>query len=386
MTINLWKKSALFIVISVTVTVCLFFGKVHFAKAVCFHPSDYRDGVIFRSEEDVYVKIVTENKSYDILYGDVVFCQNEVVYYDAFSTAKKIADDFYVPPVDSRFVYNDGKIEITNAVCGKKIDEVKLAEDIASCLSAGGGMVVGKSYAVTPKYTKKDLKNNTSLRAEFSTSFSGSNTARVGNVLLATKKASGITLYPNEVFSFNDAVGVRSEENGFKEAKVIVGGKYVDGVGGGVCQVSTTLYNAALLSGLSVVEQHRHTLAVNYVEKSFDAMVSYGYADLKIRNDYDFPVFIVGKVDGETLTFRIYGDKMTEKIQRQSVILKTVEPDFLTVFTDELKKGESKVSVYPKKGYESEGYLIKTENGVTRRVLLRKDEYKKVDGVTEVGR
>lgn len=383
---NLWQKTVCRITVILVVTLLTFFGKVYSAKTVCVSASDYRDGVIFRSEEDVYVKIVTENKSYDILYGDVVFCQNEVVYYDTVSTAKKIADDFYVPPVNSHFVYNDGKIEITDALCGQKIDEVKLAEDIASCLSADGGTVVCKSYPVAPTYTKKDLENNTSLRAEFSTSFSGSDKARVSNVLLATKKSSGITLYPKEVFSFNDAVGLRSTENGFKEAKVIIGGKYVDGVGGGVCQVSTTLYNAALLSGLKVIEQHRHTLAVNYVEKSFDAMVSYGYADLKIRNDYDFPVFIVGKVDGETLTFRIYGDKMTEKIQRQSVILKTVEPDFLTVFTDELEKGKSRVIAYPKKGYESEGYLIKTKNGFTVKEFLRKDEYKKVDGVTEVGK
>lgn len=386
MVTNLWRKTVRRITFIFVVTLLTFCGKVYSAKAVCVSTSGYGGRVIFRSEEDVYVKIVTENKSYDILYGDVVFCQNEVVYYDAVSTAKKIAEDFYVPPVNSRFVYNDGKIEITNAVCGKKIDEVKLAEDIASCLLTGGGTIVGKSYAVTPTYTKKDLKNNTSLRAEFSTSFFGSSEARVSNVLLATKKASGITLYPNEVFSFNDAVGIRNEENGFKEAKVIVGGKYVDGVGGGVCQVSTTLYNAALLSGLKVIEQHRHTLAVNYVEKSFDAMVSYGYADLKIKNDYDFPVFIVGVVEDERISFKIYGAEMSETIQRESVILKTIEPDALTVFTDELKKGESKVSVYPKKGYESEGYLIKTENGVTRRVFLRKDEYKKVDGVTEVGR
>lgn len=102
-----------------------------------------------------------------------------------------------------------------------------------------------------------------------------------------------------EEFSFNAAVGERTEERGYSTAKVIENGKFVEGVGGGVCQVSSTVYNCALLSGLTVTERHRHSLAVSYVEPSFDAMVSYSYADLRFYNDTGKSVFIVADADGE---------------------------------------------------------------------------------------
>ena len=131
-----------------------------------------------------------------------------------------------------------------------------------------------------PQVTKQDLVNLTILRSEFTTYYPYSTPDRKLNIKLCASKINGTTLKSGEEFSFNNKVGKRTEENGFKLAKIIFNGSFIDGIGGGVCQVSTTLYNCALLSGLKITEHHSHSLAVSYIEPSFDAMVSGDYADL----------------------------------------------------------------------------------------------------------
>lgn len=316
-------------------------------------------------------------------------CKNifgEGVCYNLRGFIDKIAKKTYIAPENAKFCRQNGEITIVEEKNGRKIDVSRLEEDIKNCLSVGGGYVSAKIITLYPSYKREDLENKNLLRANFSTDYSGSSKERENNVKLATKAVSGITVYPDEVFSFNDIVGVRSKEFGYENAKVIVDGKYVDGVGGGVCQVSTTLYNTALLANLTVTEYHRHTLAVGYVEKSFDAMVSYGYADLKIKNTTGFPIFIEGLAENGVVTFNIYGNYQTEKVERESVLIKVIKPNVTTVFSDLLPSGESKFSVIPKNGYESEGYLLISDGDFTKRLFLRKDEYKKIDGIIEVGK
>lgn len=326
-------------------------------------------GKIYRLPKTAYEKVFGEA----VLKSDCAF-------------VKTIAGKCYKKPENAAFYLDGENIKIRPSKLGRKIDEERLIEDIKICLSAGGGFIKCKEITLYPDFDENSLKERDVLRARFSTDFSGSSKARINNLTLATNALRGVTVYDGEVFSFNEAVGERSEKFGYENAKVIVDGKYVDGVGGGVCQVSTTLYNAALLANLSVVEQHRHTLAVSYVEKSFDAMVSYGYADLKIKNDSGSPIFIVGKVEDDTLTFYIYGEKQTATVERVSVLKKVLKPNVEVVFSDSLEKGKLRTLVVPKNGYESEGYLIITnEQGKTEK-FLRKDEYKKVDGLVEVGK
>ncbi len=358
--------------------------------------TEISEGITYASANEVKA-VTAENEEKErvvinIEAGEETFCFDEpfcTVYGEGMFDVQKIVDyvakKTYVKPKNAEFYIEGGKIKIASEKDGKKIDEEKLFNDVTSCVSAGGGWVSAKFFTVKPDYEVKDLVGNDKLRAEFSTFVSGS-LERLYNVWLATECVSEVTVYPNEIFSFNDVVGKRTEERGYKNAKVIVGGKFVDGVGGGVCQVSTTLYNAALLSGLEISEQHRHTLAVSYVEKSFDAMVSYGYADLKIKNTTGAPIFIAGNLNGRKLEFTVYGKIQTRKIERQSVVSKIYEPMVTTVESESLKQGESKILVAPKKGYESQGYLIITENGEKTKVFLRCDEYKKVDGVIEVGK
>lgn len=226
------------------------------------------------------------------------------------------------------------------------------------------------------------------LRAEFSTEYKKSSKERKHNIALAVKSINNTLLEAGGEFSFNNTVGERSEKRGYEKAKIISGGQFVDGVGGGVCQVSTTLYNAALLSGLIITEYHPHSLAVSYIEPSFDAMVNSSYADLKFINPTKNPVIINAKCDGEKITVRITGEKMIEKYIRESKKTEILPlPENVVVIDEkgeypELLSGEKIVVSYGKQGKKSEGYLIKTVNGKRlSRKKIRTDTYKSTPNI-----
>lgn len=238
-----------------------------------------------------------------------------------------------------------------------------------------------------------DLKPQESvLRAEFSTDYSKSSDERKHNIALATKTLDKTFIDVGGEFSFNRAVGARTEKRGYKSAKIIVKGEFVDGVGGGVCQVSTTVYNAAIRAGLEITEVHGHSLAVSYVKPSCDAMVNSGSADLRFINRTHNPVIIRTYADGKTLKVKIYGEPMSEEYELKSVIKREILPEY-TVYSDDdgeypdLFTGERKVINGGKKGYESEGYLVKRVNGKTvSSVRVRRDTYLSVNGLIVEGR
>ena len=239
-------------------------------------------------------------------------------------------------------------------------------------------------YRLTPQHLV--------LRSKFYTSFSASTEERKTNITVATRSLDKTLVPPNAEFSFNLSVGPRTEARGYKTSKIIVGGQFIDGVGGGVCQVSTTLYNALLLAGLTILEYHPHSLPVSYVAPSFDAMVSFGSADLKFVNNTKNPIVIHAYVYGATLFVEIYGEPMQEKYVRQSVITEELPPPVSQeVFDDKLEypnlyQGEKLVVKYGKAGLKSEGYLIVTKNGKPiRKTKLRTDTYKAIQGLTIIG-
>ncbi|WP_078395005.1 VanW family protein [Shouchella patagoniensis] len=131
------------------------------------------------------------------------------------------------------------------------------------------------------------------------TRFDKSVGGRMENIRLSTESIDYVVLGSGDTFTFNGVTGERTLENGYKEATVIMDGDFVDGVGGGICQTSTTLYNAVLDAGLTVIERHPHSLPISYVEEGLDAMVNWGTADLRFRNDFDYPVVIRGGINQE---------------------------------------------------------------------------------------
>lgn len=225
-----------------------------------------------------------------------------------------------------------------------------------------------------PKDVAAAVSDGQKLIARFSTYYGDSKPNRKDNVALACRKIDGTVLYPEDEFSFNDIVGARTVENGFKSAYIIKDGEFVEGIGGGVCQVSSTLYNCALLANLTITCVRAHSLPVSYVAPSFDAMVSTA-SDLRFVNTLSSPVTIKMIADGKYLKAEMYGMESCT-IRRRSQTIETLP--FEVEYRDDatLKLGEEVIDTYGKAGLRSQGFLEYYQNGkLLKTVLIRKDTY-----------
>ena len=242
--------------------------------------------------------------------------------------------------------------------------------------SALAGAFLFSSLPFFSVFAKSDEHPREKLAA-FSTYFSETDKGRCANIALAAARIDGIALQPYGEFSFNACVGERTAEKGYKQAKIIVNGEYVLGVGGGVCQVSTTLYNLAVLSGLTVTEFHPHSLCVGYVSPSRDAMVS-SASDLKLFNPYAETVYLSVVVSKGAITATAYGKQDGYKREMECKELETMPPP-----PPEIKYGEKDEIVrYGKDGVKSECYLKTYRNGVLLSVKrLRVDNYLPTRGI-----
>lgn len=243
---------------------------------------------------------------------------------------------------------------------GREIDVEKLYERAF----AGGGKIEVPVKDVAPGLTLAKLKAKTALRATFSTSFYSSGEGRSHNIKKALSRFNGFVVKKGEKVSFNKIVGPRTKENGFKDAKIIVNGRYVEGVGGGVCQVSTTLYNALLLSDMTVLNRSRHSLVSGYVKSGFDAMVS-SSTDLVFQNNTGEDVIIVAGFADKTAVVSVYGLANPYTIKRVSVETKRTPPETQVVVDTEKKyadrvlyEDESFVLTNGSDTVEAEAYLI----------------------------
>lgn len=248
---------------------------------------------------------------------------------------------------------------------GAKVDEKKLIEDIKYSLKGDFTPVRSTFNTVYRKTPMSEVKKNTRLLSSFTTYFDSGNTNRSHNIALAAAYLNGTTVFGGQTLSFNDIVGERSVNRGFRSAKIIEGGKYSDGVGGGVCQVSTTLYNAALLAGFKIEECHAHSLLVGYVPPSRDAMVSGRYCDLKIKNTTEYPLFIRAKCVNGSVTFNVYGRGDGATYSLSSKITETIP----------YNEGEGVMVKEGKCGTVSEGYLTITRGAKKEYKKIRSDKY-----------
>ena len=174
---------------------------------------------------------------------------------------------------------------------------------------------------VKPAVSTSDLQNGTQLIGPCTTATEGSTRNRVSNIHRALKKFNGFVVHPGETVSFNKVVGKRTEENGFKEAPEFAGTTVQQGIGGGVCQASTTLYVALLRAGMTVEQRYQHTMVVSYVPPSLDSTVSDSGKDLVFTNNRDSAIYIFTSVDVKHAVVNIYGKPTEYKIELESEIL-----------------------------------------------------------------
>lgn len=220
-------------------------------------------------------------------------------------------------------ISSSGSINITSEVIGQEVNIKSTKENINKSIKNNSfkniDLVVEKTE---PKITANMLQSVDSVLATHSTTFNNSSPNRAHNIIRSANSTSDILLMPGEEFSYNKATGPRSKANGYKDAPVIVNGKIQDGSGGGVCQVSTTIYNSALYSGMDITKVRNHSLPSSYAPMGKDATVAYDYLDLKFKNPYDHPVYIKNTAYNGVVNSKIYGSSKDEQnisIQTESI-------------------------------------------------------------------
>lgn len=188
---------------------------------------------------------------------------------------------------------------------------------------------------------------------------------------------------PGETFSFNETVGERTVKRGYRAAGVIIDDKIESGIGGGICQVSSTLYNAMLKANITAKERRPHSLPLTYVGKGLDATVDWGNIDFKFKNTLSTPMYIEGYTKDKKVFFNIYSDKALAKrtYQMATEIYDTIEPTVVYKDDPNIPEGETEVVKKPSKGYKVKVYRKTYENGkLIGTELVSKDFYKPVKG------
>ena len=197
------------------------------------------------------------------------------------------------------------------AKVGRKLDVTATMKRLQEQLQEGKvetlELVINES--AQPTITDKDLVSITSILGSFTTYFDGSNTSRAHNIHLASQKIHQTFIPAGGIFSFNQVVGERTAEAGYDDAPVFMGGRLVPGIGGGICQVSSTLFNTALVSGMDIVERDTHFAPVSYIPVGLDATVAWGYIDFQFKNPYSHPIYVIVEEGAGYVTITILGAK-----------------------------------------------------------------------------
>lgn len=242
-----------------------------------------------------------------------------------------------------------------------------------------------------PKGTEEQLLMVKDVLGSFTTSYATSGQSRSANVVNGCKLINGITLYPGEEFSTYEAVAPFSEKNGYYMAGSYVNGKVVDSLGGGICQVSTTLYNAVLLSELDVTERYNHSMIVNYVDPSADAAIAESSGkDFKFVNNTDYPVYIEGYTTSDKhITFNIYGVETraaNRTVEYVSEVLEVINPTTDNIYAEAAQSiGYIKVSS-AHIGYKARLWKIVKVDGVeVSREVINSSKYKMMPRSAVVG-
>ena len=331
-------------------------------------------------KEKIYEQLSNIHTNYQTIEIPVEYTEPDSI------DIQKIHDEIYKEPKDAYVEKNPTVVhpEVNGVDFKISIEEAKklLEED-------------KEEYTIPLKITKpKKTINNLGeeafpdLLATFSTRFDGSNYNRNTNIKLAAQKVNGTVILPGEKFSFNTIVGSRTIEAGFKEGTAYIGGKVVPDVGGGVCQVSSTIYNTALLANLQIVERSNHMFTTGYVAASRDATVYYGSLDFIFKNSRKYPIKMVASANGGVCKVSIYGIKEEKEYEViiQSKITSYINPTTIYKEDPTLEEGKEVVEQTAITGCRSEGYKILKLNGkIVSQTLLSKDTYKSRNKIVRRG-
>lgn len=336
-------------------------------------------------------------------YAAVKRLESMGAYYDSVYTYDKtqvremcdaLAAQFYVECIDARVVAFDvanRSFAFSDEQTGRRLDADALYETVIGQLDAGaqGVTIPLPIERVDPAVTRAQLESNYGLVTSFTTKTT-ENSNRNRNIQLAAEALNGQMLDANGgTISFNTCTGERTKEKGYKEAAAIAGGASVDEVGGGVCQVATTLFNALLRADCSIVKRYPHAWPANYVPRGEDATVDWPGVDLVMRNDSAAPLFIASWYENQRVTVEVYGLSLGEGVaidlaSETIYVDKVREEDTVYNYNPNLKVGAMNQIKKAHEGYRTQTYKIWYQDGQeVRREAFYTSDYRKINPTYE---
>lgn len=334
-----------------------------------------RTGNIFKRIKD---RIVIQRKGYEVLYQIEFSLQKFDDFQNRVSSLiSRSPDDAYI----------EGN-KIIESRTGVKLDLERFKEEITESLKC----LDEKKYVsdlpviiVDPKITTQNILTKLAITEElgnYSTSLKNKEENTIYNIRLASDVINGILIKPQDIFSFNKYVGPGEKADGYKESTIIANGVFVNGYGGGICQVSSTLYNAVLLANLPIVERYNHSVygeATKYVPLGQDAAIFYGFKNLRFKNNSDHTIVIFSKVFRDTLQVRIFGGNEDEaEVEIISKDKKLIDYQIIREKDSKLEAGQEIVVQEGVPGYQIKTYRIVRKDGEEKIKLLAEDTYKSV--------
>ncbi|MCR3956465.1 MAG: VanW family protein [Gudongella sp.] len=293
-------------------------------------------------------------------------------------------------PIDAKFTFNDGEMEILEAAEGIMLDREAFMTEVSNM---GDDILEADTLYVPLKKIQPEVEEEYYSRingiiGEFSTSFAGSSAGRSHNIRLSAESFDGMLVMPGQEVSYNKTTGPRQASLGYREAPVIQNGELIPGMGGGVCQTSTTLYNALLLADMTIVERSPHSIPPAYVPRGTDAAVATGYLDLIFRNDFDYPVLIDSRVEGTRVYFYIYGDRENRdySVRITTSHISTIPYKVHENLDGALTPGTRELVQEGRNGYKVNSFKSIVKNGeIVSTEQLSHDYYRERDFIYKIG-
>ncbi|MGI5838464.1 MAG: VanW family protein [bacterium] len=334
---------------------------------------------------------VTQEKRWNILFRPVALPLPVTVDHSVFRRfMQPIAAACETEPRDAVAIIAGDTWTIAPANDGRGIAYNALAASLQSAVLAPAGRTVSiPLLTLPPRVTAEELaaRGARSILSKFRTYFNEKDVNRSSNIRVSCEALVAYWVEPGGVFSYNAVTDRSANIHRYKEAKVYEQGRVVSGVGGGVCQVSSTLYNAALLAGLEITERHPHSLTVPYIAPGRDATVSDGVADLKFKNNTGHYLLIAVTAENGTLTARFFGQAAEpQEIIIRTAVVREIPPPVHSIKDTNLAEGEQKTVQAGKKGCQVKTWrIIKKDGKEISRALLSVDTYQPLEAVVRVG-
>lgn len=359
-----------------------------------------KEADLFIQEDKVTVRSghhgenIDKNKTFSAVEAAVENCDGSDIEVPVIETAPSpINADDYLKKINRDAVDAQAKVEnntvtVAPHMIGRSIDKTALISVVNELEKAENTEKVLPVIFVQPKIKTEDVYARLfkdTLGTAWTQFYSDTeiNKARTGNIKLAVAAINGKILAPGQEFSFNNVVGPRTVETGYGEAYTYVGGKVVLGVGGGICQVSSTLYDSALFANLDVTERYNHMFTITYVPLGRDAAVAYGQADFKFKNSTNWPIKIEGWVTNDNkIFFALRGTNETpdKSVELNHKTVKTI--DFKTKYIDDptLEEGKEEIKQKGSPGYVVDTYkIVKVDGKAVSETKLHTSYYQPLD-------